>query len=52
MSDLVITSRELVIQLLRASTILIFKHEHCGDAKPPLTPSSKDPEFFLHLARQ
>jgi hypothetical protein len=55
MSDLVITSRELVIQLLRAvEPYVIFKQEHVRRALEllPQLGRVRDPEFFLHLARQ
>ena len=55
MSDLVITSRPLVVELLRAvEPYVIFKQEHVRRALEilPQLDRVRDPEFFLHLARQ
>jgi hypothetical protein len=55
MSDLVITSRRLVMPLLRAvEPHVIFKQEHVRRALEilPQLNRVRDPEFFLHLARQ
>jgi len=55
MSDLVITSRELVVCLLQeVEPYVIFKREHVREALSilPLLGGVRDPEVFLQLARQ
>ena len=55
MSDLVITSRPLLLQILQeVEPYVIFKREHVGRALSilPQLERVKDPEVFLHLARQ
>ena len=55
MSDLVITSRPVVTEILQdVEPYVIFKEDHVRRALEllPLLGGVKDPEFFLHLARQ
>ncbi len=55
MSDLVITSRPVLLRLLRAVELhVIFKEVHVRRALEilPQLDRVKDPEIFLHLARQ
>ena len=54
-SDLVITSRPVIYEiLLEVEPHVIFKETHVRRALQilPLLDRVKDPEFFLHLARQ
>jgi hypothetical protein len=55
MSDLVITSRPILLQVLQeVEPYVIFKREHVGRALSilPQLDRVRDPEVFLHLARQ
>ena len=55
MSDLVITSRPLLLEILQdVEPYLIFKREHVGRALSllPRLDRVRDPEVFLHLALQ
>jgi hypothetical protein len=55
MSDLVITSRPTLLRILQeVEPYVIFKREHVGRALSilPQLDRVKDPEVFLHLARQ
>ena len=55
MSDLVITSRPVLLRLLQeVEPYVIFKREHVGRALSilPRLDRVRDPEVFLHLARQ
>ena len=55
MSDLVITSRPSLLEILQeVEPYVIFKQEHVGRALSilPRLDRVKDPEAFLHLARQ
>src|SRR3984957_21338219 len=55
MSDLVITSRPALLRILQeVEPYVIFKREHVGRALSilPQLDRVKDPEVFLHLARQ
>jgi LAGLIDADG DNA endonuclease family protein len=55
MSDLVITSRPVLLRLLQeVEPYVIFKREHVGRALSilPQLDRVRDPEVFLHLARQ
>ena len=55
MSDLVITSRPLLLRLLQeVEPYVIFKREHVGRALSilPQLERVRDPEVFLHLARE
>ena len=55
MSDLVITSRPIVVEILQdVEPYVIFKKDHVRRALEllPLLGGVKDPEFFLHLAHQ
>ena len=55
MSDLVITSRPVIYELLQnVEPYVIFKETHVRQALQilPLLDRVRDPEFFLHLARQ
>jgi hypothetical protein len=55
MSDLVITSRPAILQILQAvQPYVIFKKVHVGRALEilPRLDRVKDPEVFLHLAGQ
>ena len=55
MSDLVITSRPILLQVLHeVEPYVIFKREHVGQALSilPQLDRVRDPEVFLHLARQ
>ena len=55
MSDLVITSRPVLLQVLQeVEPYVIFKREHVGRALSilPQLDRVRDPEVFLHLARQ
>ncbi len=55
MSDLVVTSRPLLLKILHEiEPYVIFKHEHVGRGLSilPRLDRVKDPEVFLHLARE
>jgi hypothetical protein len=55
MSDLVITSRPVLLRVLQeVEPYVIFKREHVGRALSilPQLDRVRDPEVFLHLARQ
>jgi hypothetical protein len=55
MSDLVITSRPTLLRILQeVEPYVIFKREHVGRALSilPQLDRVRDPEVFLHLARQ
>ncbi len=55
MSDLVITSRPIVVEILQEiEPYVIFKETHVREALSilPLLGGVKDPEVFLHLARK
>jgi hypothetical protein len=55
MSDLVITSRPVLLRVLQeVEPYVIFKREHVGRALSilPRLDRVRDPEVFLHLARQ